>query len=121
MQKFILTCLLLFSSLSATQAWSNGSNTVFLPVRHTQYALTNNIRELASNPKLYEYVESFESKIYVALVQPNYYKFVRLLTLASYKVEIEFEDYETVTFRYYPELDAIIGRDSSGNLIVLSQ
>lgn len=121
MQKIILTCLLLFSSLGATKGWSNGSKTVFLPVRHTQYTITDNIRELASNPKLYEYVESVENKIYVAVVQPSYYKFVRLLTLSGYQVDVEFEDYQTVTFSHYDALDAIIGTDSVGNIIVLSQ
>ena len=120
MQKVILIFLLLFSSLSATKGWSNGSTTVFLPVRHTQYVLSDNIRELASNPKLYEYVESVDSKIFVALVQPSYFKFVRALTIAGYDVAIEFEDYETLTFRYFAALDATIGSDSKGNLIVIS-
>ncbi len=119
MQKLILTVLLLFSGLTATQGWSNGSKTVFLPVRLGQYMLSDNL-ELAANPKLYDFVETVADNIFVALVQANSYKYVRYLALVGYEVDIEFEYYETVTFRYYSALDAIIGQDSKGDLIVLS-
>jgi hypothetical protein len=120
MKHLILSFLLLFSTLSATSSWGSGSNTVFLPVRYNQYILSDAIRDLPVNPKLADLLESYQEPIYVTRVHPSYYRYVAYYTVAGYEVAIDFEGFETINFRYYSSVNAIIGFTSTDNVVVLA-
>lgn len=120
MKHLILSFLLLFSTLGATSSWGSGSNTVFLPVRYNQYILSDAIRDLPANPKLADLLESYQEPIYVAQLHPTNYRYLSYYAIAGYEIAIKFEGFETIKFRYYASVNAIIGFTSNDNVVVLA-
>ncbi len=120
MNKFILTFLLLCTSFGATKGWSSGSNTVFLPVRYNQYVISDAIRDLPQNSKLQDYLESIDDKVYVARIPASFYRYVAQYALNGNEIGLEFEGYETINFRYYASVNAVLGFTRNGDLVVLS-
>ncbi len=120
MNRLILAILILFSSLSATQSWASGSNTVFLPVKSRQYYVTDALLDLVVNPRLYAYLESVQNQVYVARVSASVYNTAAHYMYLGYDVQIDFEGYEPIVFRYYSSVDAFVGFTSYGNPVILS-
>jgi hypothetical protein len=119
MNKFILAFILLFTTFASREGHSSGSNTVFLPVRYNQYIISDAIRDIPQNSKLQDYLESIEDDVYVARIHPSFYRYVAQYALSGYEVALEFEGYETVTFRYYSTVNAVLGFTSQGDLVIL--
>jgi hypothetical protein len=109
MIRLILAIFLLFSSFSATQSWASGSNTVFLPVKSRQYHMVNASRELALNPLLQSYLERIETPVYVVSVSSSIYNTIAQFAAKDYEVNVDFEGFDSVSFRYYESVDAIVG------------
>jgi hypothetical protein len=120
MNRLILVILLLFSSLSATQSWASGSNTVFLPVKSRQYYMVTAYPENIGNPQLQSYVERVETRVYVARVTESVWSTTAYYAVRGYDVRLDFEGLQTITFRYYAHLDALIGFTSYDNPVILS-
>lgn len=121
MKKFFLAFLLLVSGLTATHSQGSGSDSVLLQVGSKQYVLTNAIREIEESPVLFDFLETFMGDIYLARVTPSVFGWVSYRTTVGIDVVIEFENYESVTFRYYPFVDTIMGFNSKGELLILAQ
>ncbi len=119
MSKFFLVFILLFTALAPTSGRSSGSNTVFLPVRYNQYVISDAIRDIPQNSKLQDYLESIDDKVFVARINPSYYRYVAQYTVNGYEVALEFEGYETITFRYYSTVNAVLGFTAEGDLVIL--
>jgi hypothetical protein len=119
MNRLILSILLLFSSLSSTQSWSSGSNTVFLPVKSQQYYLLTASVENVGNAELQSYIERVQTRVYVALVSSPVFRTAAYCAGNGYDVRLDFEGLETITFRYYPRVDALIGFTSHNNPVIL--
>lgn len=120
MIRYILAILLVFSTFSATQSWASGSNTVFLPVKSRSYLMSDATSEVASNPQLRYYIERVQTRAYVARVGSALFNKAATYAVNGYDVQIDFEFYESIVFRYYPSVDAIIGFTSHDDLIILS-
>ncbi|RYZ54234.1 MAG: hypothetical protein EOP07_16340 [Proteobacteria bacterium] len=121
MKRLFLTLLLLSALFQGKTADASGSNTVFFPVRFNDYIFMPAIQDVAfNNTTLYNYLESAEaSKILVSRVSTYLYRSTYYYTYWGYDVELGFADYETVTFRYYASLGAILGKTSKNEIVVL--
>lgn len=119
MNRLILAILLLFSSLSSTQSWSSGSNTVFLPVKSQQYYMLTASVENVGNAQLQSYLERVQTRVYVALVSSSVFSTAAYYAVMGYDVSLDFEGLETITFRYYPSVDALIGFTTHDNPVIL--
>ena len=120
MNRLILAILLLFSSLSTTQSWASGSNTVFLPVKSRQYYMLTASLENVGNSQLQSYLERVQTRVYVAQVTSSVFSTAAYYAVNGYDVSLDFEGLETITFRYYPSVDALIGFTSRDNPVILS-
>ena len=120
MNRLMLAILLLFSSLSATQSWASGSNTVFLPVKSRQYFVSLASGENVGNSQLQSYIERVQTRVYVAGVSESVWAKAAYYAVNGYDVTLDFEGLESITFRYYPSVDALIGFTSSDNPVILS-
>ncbi len=119
MIRLILAIFLLFSSFSATQSWASGSNTVFLPVKSRQYYMVNASRELALSPQLQSYLERVETPVYVVRVSSSVYNTIAQFAAKDYEVNVDFEGFDSVSFRYYESVDAIVGFTSYDYPVIL--
>ncbi len=120
MNRLILAILLLFSSISATQSWASGSNTVFLPVKSRQYYMSVASVENVGNSELQSYIERVQTRVYVARVSESVWSKAAYYAVHGYDVTLDFEGLESITFRYYPSVDALIGFSSYDNPVILS-
>lgn len=120
MNRLILAILLLFSSISATQSWASGSNTVFLPVKSRQYHMSVASVENVGNAQLQSYIERVQTRVYVARVSESVWTKSAYYAVNGYDVALDFEGLESITFRYYPSVDALIGFTSYDNPVILS-
>lgn len=120
MNRLILAIFLLFSSISATQSWASGSNTVFFPVKSRQYYMSVASVENVGNAQLQSYIERVEARVYVARVSESVWTKAAYYGVNGYDVTLDFEGLESITFRYYPSVDALIGFTSYDNPVILS-
>ncbi|MES2744609.1 MAG: hypothetical protein V4655_04240 [Bdellovibrionota bacterium] len=122
MKRFLLALMLLFATFTPSlSAEASGSNTVFMPVRATEFKLKPAYRDEAFNTsELFNYLESSQSNsIMVARVTPAVYRTAYYYTRWDYDVELAFTDYETIVFTYYPRLGAILGVSTDNDIVVL--
>ena len=119
MKKLILMILLVFAAVSGNQGWASGSNTVFLTVRIHQYCMSDTAHEVVVNPKLYDYIESVQDRVFIARISRRLYNHTQFLFKKNYDVKLGFEGFEPVLFQYYYALDAAIGFTASGSPIIL--
>ncbi|HYX35429.1 MAG TPA: hypothetical protein VE954_20220 [Oligoflexus sp.] len=120
MNRLILAIFLLFSSLSATQSWASGSNTVFLPVKSRQYYMMTASNENVGNAQLQSYIERVEERVYIAQLTESVFSTTAYYAMNGYDVRLDFEALESITFRYYASVDAIIGFTSYDNPVILN-
>jgi hypothetical protein len=122
MKRFLLTLMILFATLAPSlPSEASGSNTVFMPVRATDYKFRPAYSdEFFNTSKLFNYLESSQSqRILVVRVSPNIYRTAYTYTSWGYKMELGFADYETISFSLYPSLNAILGLNSDDEIVVL--
>ena len=122
MKRLLLTLILLIAGLSPSyQADASGSNTVFLPVRLTDYKFTNAYSDDFFNTStLYDYLETSQNnRVLVARVSSYVYRTAYYYTYWGYEMDLGFSGYETVTFKLYPNLGAILGVNANEDIIVL--
>jgi hypothetical protein len=120
MNRLILAIFLLFSSLSATHSWASGSNTVFLPVKSRQYYMSLASVENVGNAQLQSYIERVQTRVYVARVSESVFAKAAYYAVNGFDVTLDFEGLESITFRYYPSVDALVGFSSTDNPVILS-
>ncbi len=122
MKRFLLTLILLLAFVTPSfQADASGSNTVFLPVRLKDYKFTTAVTDtFFNNSKLYNYLENSQTRnVVVARVNSYIYRTTYYYTYWGYDMNLDFQSFETVTFRYYPRFGAVIGVTSNEDLVVL--
>lgn len=122
MKKYALAFLILFSAFSVPSqpAEANGATVVFLKVRFQDYLIKSAIRDKAFNTtKLFNILESSADDLFVARIDPFLYRWVTYYTTQGSDVELGFAGFESVVFRYYPSVRAIIGVASTDEIIVL--
>ena len=119
MNRVILAILLLFSPLTSTESWASGSNTVFFPLKSRQYLMSAASHENLDNPQLQSYLERVQTNVYIARVNNAVYESAAYYALRGYDVLIDFEGLETITFQYYPSVDALIGFNSKQFPVIL--
>jgi hypothetical protein len=121
MKRLFLVLLILSALFQSKTANASGSNTVFIPVKFNDYIFIPAIQDVAfNNTTLYNYLETAEaSKILVARVSSFLYRSTYYYTYWGYDVDLAFADYETVTFRYYSSLGAILGKTGKNEIVVL--
>ncbi|MBC7660915.1 MAG: hypothetical protein H7249_14560 [Chitinophagaceae bacterium] len=116
-----LTLLVCSSFIGLNSAHASGSNTVFLPVHAVDYVITDALNDPTINSKaVFNYFESAEHNgMLVSRVSPSVYRTTYFYTFKGYKVNLDFDDFETVTFQYYPTLHAVIGVTVKDELVIL--
>ncbi len=122
MKKFALALLMIFGamSLQSNRAAANGATVVFLQVRLQDYFLTAAIRDKQFNTSpLFDVLESSADSLYVARLDPYIYRWASYYAAQGNDVALEFDGYESVTFRYYPSVRAILGVGENNEIIVL--
>lgn len=122
MKRLLLTLLLWIAIFAPNfRAEASGSNTVFLPIRLTDYRFTTALSDsYFNNSKLFNYLESSQSNvILVARVNTYIYRTAYFYTYWGYDMDLGFQEYETVKFQYYPRFRAIMGLTSASELVVL--
>lgn len=122
MKRFLLSLLLLFAAFSVhDRVEASGSNTVFLSVHANDYSFVKAVAdEYFNNSTLYNYLETSQNaKVLVARVNPYVYRTTYYYTYWGYEMDLDFQQYETVSFKYYPSLGAILGMTSANELVVL--
>lgn len=122
MKRLVLILILLLTTFAPSyKAEASGSNTVFLPVRLTDYKFTMAISDNYFNTsKLFDYLESSQNNtVMVARVNSYVYRTTYYYTYWGYDMDLGFQEYETVNFKYYPRFGAIMGLTSQSELVVL--
>jgi len=121
MKKLFLTLILLLAGVGqSNQADASGSNTVFLPVRYSDYNFTPALQDEDFNSSmLFNLLESTNESIWVSRVTPFLYRQTYYYTALGYTVGLEFANFETINFRYYSNLNAILGLSSGNEIVVL--
>ncbi|RYZ60880.1 MAG: hypothetical protein EOP09_20620 [Proteobacteria bacterium] len=122
MKRALLVLILMLACFSRSEnADASGSNTVFLPVRLTDFKISLAKSDTYFNTsKLFDYLEYSQSRnVLVARVNAYLYRTTYYYTYWGYEMDLGFQSYETVTFKYYPKLGAIIGLTATEDLVVL--
>ncbi len=120
MKRLFLILLLLTAVLQGKPADASGSNTVFLPVKYSDYSFITATQDKAfNNSTLYNFLESSTNTLWVSRVSSYIYRSTYYYTYWGYDVNLEFADREAVTFRYYSNLDAILGLTRNDEIVVL--
>ena len=122
MKKFILAILFFCGAFTVQSepTKASGATVVFLQVRFPDYSMTSAIRDkIFNSSELFNVLESSQRGLYVSRVSPDVYRLVSYYTSLGYDFELRFEKDQNVTFRYYPQLKAIIGVTEDQEIIVL--
>lgn len=122
MKRALLVLFLVLASFTRSEnADASGSNTVFMPVRLSEFKISLAKSDSFFNTsKLFDYLEYSQSRnVLVARVNSYLYRTTYYYTYWGFEMDLGFQSYETVTFRYYPKLGAIIGVTSTEDLVVL--
>ncbi|MBC7532826.1 MAG: hypothetical protein H7318_14735 [Oligoflexus sp.] len=121
MKRLFLTLFLLAAFTQGSSAKASGSNTVLFPVRFNDYIITQAFQDISfNNSSLYNFLESAEgNNILIARVSPYIFRSTYYYTYWGYEVDLDFAQFETVTFEYYPMLKAILGKMKDNQIMVL--
>ena len=122
MKRLLLILIFLLTSFAPSyKAEASGSNTVFLPVRLTDYKFTKAVSDNYFNTsELFNYLESSQNNtVMVARVNAYVYRMTYYYTYWGYDMDLGFQQYEIVNFKYYPRFGAILGLTSQSELVVL--
>lgn len=122
MKRLFLSLFLLFAAFSIdSKAQASGSNTVFISISPDDYTFASAVTDKwFNNTQLYNYLESSQKRqVMVARVNSYIYRTAYYWTNWGYDMSIGFQDFETVTFQYYPRFGAVLGRTSNEDIVVL--